>query len=156
MHFQANGKKMTPKQLKKLRIKLGHSTSSAATQVHVDRRSWQRYESGASPISETTLHLFCLLNGVEYKPEMNDKLVHIGGGQMCYGGGVNYKPVKPVSFVSSVGVNVPTSTEYVINGRRFKVTKGCIRPDIDGCAYQADKCDAPDEGWEKCEEITDD
>jgi len=57
---------VTPKQLKKLRKKLGYSLATASSLVHVTPRTWARYESGDSPISETVIHLFAVLNGLEY------------------------------------------------------------------------------------------
>jgi transcriptional regulator with XRE-family HTH domain len=57
---------MSPEQLKQARADLGLSLSQAANQVHITPRSWARYESGDRPIPEGVIHLFCLVNGLEY------------------------------------------------------------------------------------------
>lgn len=57
---------MTKEQLKQCRIDLGLSLSDAAKQVHVRARTWARYESGERSVPECIIHLFCILNKLDY------------------------------------------------------------------------------------------
>jgi len=57
---------MKPEQLKQLRLSAGLSVSQAAAQVHVTDRSWRRYEKGDRAIPEAIVHLFCVVNKLEY------------------------------------------------------------------------------------------
>ena len=56
-------------ELKTLRKKLDLSLSQAANQVHVTPRSWARYEDGTRPIPDGIVHLFCIVNGIDYPPD---------------------------------------------------------------------------------------
>ena len=58
---------MKPEELKALRNKLGLSVAKAAGQVHVTARSWSRYEDGTRPIPDGVIHLFCILNDLNYE-----------------------------------------------------------------------------------------
>ena len=58
---------MTRQELKTLRDKLGLSVAQAAEQVHVSRRTWERYESGDRHVPEAIVHLFCVVNRIGYK-----------------------------------------------------------------------------------------
>lgn len=60
---------MTPEKLKETRTGLDLSLAQAANQVHITPRSWARYESGDRPIPEGVIHLFCLINELEYPPK---------------------------------------------------------------------------------------
>lgn len=62
---------MTADQLKQARASLGMSLADAAKTVHITPRSWARYESGDRPIPEGVIHLFCLVNGLEYPPKVS-------------------------------------------------------------------------------------
>ena len=52
--------------VKQVRQSLGLSVADAAKQVRIDRRSWQRYESGDRQPPDGLLELFCLKNGLDY------------------------------------------------------------------------------------------
>jgi predicted transcriptional regulator len=60
---------MTPQGVQDLRAKASVSIADAAKQVEVERRTWQRYESGERDIPAGVVKLFCLLNGLEYPPK---------------------------------------------------------------------------------------
>ena len=60
---------MTPAKLKKTRKSLGLSLAQVSTQVRITARSWARYEAGERPIPEGVIHLFCLLNDLDYPPK---------------------------------------------------------------------------------------
>lgn len=49
-----------------LRDAAGKSQEEAATIVHVNVRTWQRYESGQKEIPEGVVHLFCLETKLDY------------------------------------------------------------------------------------------
>lgn len=55
--------------IKNLRLQSGLSIADAARQVEVERRTWQRYESGERDTPAGVVKLFCLLNGLEYPPK---------------------------------------------------------------------------------------
>ena len=59
---------MKPEQLKQLRLSVDLSVTQAANQVHIADRSWRRYESGERPIPDGIVHLFCLINKIDYPP----------------------------------------------------------------------------------------
>lgn len=56
----------TRKQLRELRKRYGISQARAAELVHVQRRAWERWESGSRSVPEMAVHLFCLLVGETY------------------------------------------------------------------------------------------
>lgn len=56
---------MTPNQVKAMREKAGLSVAEAARCVQIERRSWQRYESGERKIPPGIVELFCLKNGIK-------------------------------------------------------------------------------------------
>lgn len=60
---------MSPESVKEMRTKAGISIADAAKQVEVDRRTWQRYESGDREIPAGVVKLFCLLNRIDYPPK---------------------------------------------------------------------------------------
>lgn len=51
---------MTADQLKFARIAAGLSVMQAAALVHVDKRTWQRYEAGTSQIPGAIAELFAI------------------------------------------------------------------------------------------------
>ena len=53
-------------QIKLTRQSLGLSVADAAKQVRIDRRSWQRYESGERKPPDGVVELFCIKNGLDY------------------------------------------------------------------------------------------
>lgn len=55
--------------IKHLRQRLGLSVADAAKQVRIDRRSWQRYESGDRKPPHGLLELFCIKNGLSFEQE---------------------------------------------------------------------------------------
>ena len=57
---------ITHERLKQLRSSMGLSVADAAKQVRIDRRSWQRYESGDRQPPDGLLELFCMKNGLDY------------------------------------------------------------------------------------------
>ena len=63
---------MKPEKLKALRNKLGLSVVQSAEQVHVTGRSWSRYEDGTRPIPEGVIHLFCILNKLDYRKYLKE------------------------------------------------------------------------------------
>jgi transcriptional regulator with XRE-family HTH domain len=65
--------------LKGTRESIGLSVADAAKQVRIDRRSWQRYESGDRKPPEGLLELFCLKNGLDYEKTFVAKNTNIGG-----------------------------------------------------------------------------
>jgi DNA-binding transcriptional regulator YiaG len=54
--------------LRAKREELGLSQSACAQQVHVNWRTWARWESGERKMPEAALHLWCLINGIPYPP----------------------------------------------------------------------------------------
>lgn len=60
---------MKPHELKALRKKAGLSVDKSARLVHVATRTWARYEDGSRPIPKGIVHLFCLVNDMEYIDE---------------------------------------------------------------------------------------
>lgn len=80
--------RITPKNLRNLRKKLGLSSQQAADSVYKNRRLWQRYEapvtaSSSLNIPPATLELFCLKHGLPYPPYINGNLgkaIGITGG----------------------------------------------------------------------------
>ena len=58
---------MKPEELKSLRNKLGLSVAQASGQVHLTARSWSRYEDGTRKIPGAIIHLFCILNDLDYE-----------------------------------------------------------------------------------------
>lgn len=58
---------MTPEQLKKLRNDLSLSVAQASRQVHVTARTWNYWEAGQRAIPDGVIHLFCLVNKIDYK-----------------------------------------------------------------------------------------
>ena len=63
---------MTKEQLKALRNELGLSVAKAAEQVHVTARSWSRYEAGTRAIPRAIVHLFCILNKLDYREYLEE------------------------------------------------------------------------------------
>jgi predicted transcriptional regulator len=60
---------LSPELIKNLRLQSGLSIADAAKQVEVERRTWQRYESGEREIPAGVVKLFCLINGLAYPPK---------------------------------------------------------------------------------------
>jgi len=60
---------MKPESVRALRDKAGLSVAEAARCVQIERRSWQRYESGERTIPPGLVELFCMKNGLKYPPE---------------------------------------------------------------------------------------
>lgn len=58
---------MSRTELKRQRKRLGLSLADAAGQVHVNARTWARWEAGERHIPEAIVHLFCLLNRIPKK-----------------------------------------------------------------------------------------
>jgi transcriptional regulator with XRE-family HTH domain len=58
---------MDREELRAHRKRLGLSLAQAAAQVHVSPRTWARYESAERHIPEAIVHLFCTLNGIQYR-----------------------------------------------------------------------------------------
>lgn len=56
---------MTPQELKEARIAAGLSPMQAAALVHVDKRTWQRYEAGTSHIPGAIVELFAIKTGTD-------------------------------------------------------------------------------------------
>lgn len=54
--------------LRELRQHAGHTQAEAAELVHVELRTWERWEGGRHPVAETALHLYALLVGGVYQP----------------------------------------------------------------------------------------
>ena len=63
---------MEPKELKALRNKLGLSVTKASGQVHVSARTWSRYEDGTRPIPDGVIHMFCILNKLDYREYLEE------------------------------------------------------------------------------------
>jgi len=59
--------------LKQIRQSLGLSVADAAKQVRIDRRSWQRYESGDRQPPDGLLELFCMKNGLDFEKQFKSR-----------------------------------------------------------------------------------
>lgn len=60
--------------LTKLRNISGKSIFESANQVHININFWLEYEKKIKPTPESLVHLFCLLNGIDYSIFRSDNL----------------------------------------------------------------------------------
>ena len=63
---------MTPERLKKLRRDARLTPMQAAALVHVDKRTWQRYEAGTLAIPGAIAELFQIKLGQTFQEQRND------------------------------------------------------------------------------------